>query len=225
MPRWFTAVCLVAVSIGVPSILCADPVQYVKICSLYGVDFYYDPGTDVCVNALTGETRQQTELGTWFGTIPGPGSWVTGAKEACKGGRLVRVGTFTSSDFTQVAAGKYETPLFSLKLGPEDFIANVILNGGFDVTEKSTFCLSFFDPNVIGVPHYAVIGCQNTARMQSAPGTWSFAPFRTVPPAEFAPPFQIVGYNANENWGDPPVSFNGTLSCWVCVQHAERKDK
>ena len=27
----------------------AKPVQYVKICSLYGVGFYYIPGTDVCI--------------------------------------------------------------------------------------------------------------------------------------------------------------------------------
>ena len=27
----------------------AKPVQYVKICSLYGVGFYYIPGTDMCL--------------------------------------------------------------------------------------------------------------------------------------------------------------------------------
>ena len=27
----------------------AKPVQYVKICSLYGVGFYYIPGTDMCI--------------------------------------------------------------------------------------------------------------------------------------------------------------------------------
>ncbi len=27
----------------------AKPVQYVKICSLYGVGFYYIPGTDMCM--------------------------------------------------------------------------------------------------------------------------------------------------------------------------------
>ncbi|MBI3704371.1 MAG: porin, partial [Rhizobiales bacterium] len=27
----------------------AKPVQYVKICSLYGAGFYYVPGTDTCV--------------------------------------------------------------------------------------------------------------------------------------------------------------------------------
>ena len=27
----------------------AKPVQYVKICSLYGAGFYYIPGTDMCL--------------------------------------------------------------------------------------------------------------------------------------------------------------------------------
>ena len=27
----------------------AEPVEYVKICSLYGVGFYYIPGTDMCI--------------------------------------------------------------------------------------------------------------------------------------------------------------------------------
>ena len=27
----------------------AKPVQYVKICSLYGAGFYYIPGTDMCI--------------------------------------------------------------------------------------------------------------------------------------------------------------------------------
>ena len=27
----------------------AKPVQYVKICSLYGAGFYYIPGTDTCL--------------------------------------------------------------------------------------------------------------------------------------------------------------------------------
>ena len=27
----------------------AKPVQYVKICSLYGEGFYYIPGTDICL--------------------------------------------------------------------------------------------------------------------------------------------------------------------------------
>jgi hypothetical protein len=38
----------------------ASPVQYVKICSLYGPGFYYIPGTDMCIK-VGGYVRSQTE--------------------------------------------------------------------------------------------------------------------------------------------------------------------
>ena len=37
----------------------AKPVQYVKICSLYGVGFYYIPGTDMCIK-VGGWARYET---------------------------------------------------------------------------------------------------------------------------------------------------------------------
>ena len=49
----------------------AKPAQYVKICSLYGVGFYYIPGTDMCIR-VGGYVREQTEWqsnnGMGFGT-------------------------------------------------------------------------------------------------------------------------------------------------------------
>ena len=38
----------------------AAPVQYVKICSLYGDGFYYIPGTDTCLK-MGGYVRVQAE--------------------------------------------------------------------------------------------------------------------------------------------------------------------
>jgi hypothetical protein len=51
----------------------AKPVQYVKICSLYGDGFYYSPGTDTCIK-LGGYVRVQGEYnagagGNAIGTI------------------------------------------------------------------------------------------------------------------------------------------------------------
>ena len=40
----------------------AKPVQYVKICSLYGVGFYYVPGTDMCIK-VGGWARFETAYG------------------------------------------------------------------------------------------------------------------------------------------------------------------
>lgn len=34
----------------------AAPVDYVRLCDVAGQDFYYSPGTEVCVNAVTGST-------------------------------------------------------------------------------------------------------------------------------------------------------------------------
>jgi Porin subfamily len=45
----------------------ATPVQYVKICSLYGVGFYYIPGTDMCIK-VGGYMRGQAE---WHSTDNG----------------------------------------------------------------------------------------------------------------------------------------------------------
>ena len=39
----------------------AKPVQYVKICSLYGAGFYYIPGTDTCIK-IGGFVRSENEL-------------------------------------------------------------------------------------------------------------------------------------------------------------------
>jgi IMP dehydrogenase/GMP reductase len=41
----------------------AAPVEYVKVCSAYGAQYYYSPGTDTCINADTGVTKKQTEDG------------------------------------------------------------------------------------------------------------------------------------------------------------------
>jgi Porin subfamily len=47
----------------------AKPVQYVKICSLYGDGFYYIPGTDTCLK-LGGYLRVQAEYNMGAGGIP-----------------------------------------------------------------------------------------------------------------------------------------------------------
>ena len=40
----------------------AKPVQYVKICTLYGVGFYYIPGTDMCIK-IGGWVRAEYHYG------------------------------------------------------------------------------------------------------------------------------------------------------------------
>jgi porin-like protein len=47
----------------------AKPVQYVKICSLYGDGFYYIPGTDTCIK-MGGYLRVQAEYNMGGGGVP-----------------------------------------------------------------------------------------------------------------------------------------------------------
>ncbi|MBI5911347.1 MAG: porin [Betaproteobacteria bacterium] len=49
----------------------AKPVQYVKICSLYGAGFYYIPGTDTCIK-VGGWVRMQMGYGYNGNTTNGP---------------------------------------------------------------------------------------------------------------------------------------------------------
>jgi Porin subfamily len=47
----------------------AKPVEYVKVCSLYGAGFFYIPGTDTCIK-IGGAVRVQAEFNGGAGGIP-----------------------------------------------------------------------------------------------------------------------------------------------------------
>jgi hypothetical protein len=47
----------------------AKPVEYVKICSLYGAGFFYIPGTDTCIK-IGGAVRVQEEWNAGAGGVP-----------------------------------------------------------------------------------------------------------------------------------------------------------
>jgi Porin subfamily len=47
----------------------AKPVEYVKVCSLYGAGFFYIPGTDTCIK-IGGAVRVQAEYNAGAGGIP-----------------------------------------------------------------------------------------------------------------------------------------------------------
>ena len=49
----------------------AKPVEYVKICSLYGAGYYYIPGTDVCMH-LGGYVREESSWGYGDNMTSGP---------------------------------------------------------------------------------------------------------------------------------------------------------
>jgi hypothetical protein len=61
----------------------AKPVEYVKVCSLYGEGFFYVPGTDTCLK-LGGYLRVQAEYNA------GAGGIVTGSQQMAPQGRFTR---------------------------------------------------------------------------------------------------------------------------------------
>ncbi len=48
----------------------AKPAEYVKICNMYGVGYYYIPGSDVCLK-IGGYVRAQAEVNSFFGVPNG----------------------------------------------------------------------------------------------------------------------------------------------------------
>src|SRR6516225_7211256 len=47
----------------------AKPVEYVRVCGLYGAGFFYIPGTDTCIK-LGGAVRVQAEFNAGAGGVP-----------------------------------------------------------------------------------------------------------------------------------------------------------
>ena len=111
----------------------AAPVEYVRICSLYGAGFYYLPGTDTCFKPENGDTRHQTAAGTWRSLLPYPeGRWTTSLQGECSPGKAVTLGTFKSTDFTfsDLWVKSFTAPI-PLKLKSNEFVSKVIMHGGF----------------------------------------------------------------------------------------------
>jgi hypothetical protein len=57
---------LLSVSFSSPAFA---PVEYVKVCSLYGSRFFYGPGTDSCIDSITGEVKTRFDDGGGGATI------------------------------------------------------------------------------------------------------------------------------------------------------------
>ncbi|SPF45187.1 exported hypothetical protein [Candidatus Sulfopaludibacter sp. SbA4] len=131
MKTLLSSVILVVGVLGIASNGHAQP-TYLKVCSPYGAGFYYIPGTDICIHALTGDTREASTAGVWRSQLPYPeGEWVSDPVAECGKGDLVKIGTFKSTDFTLDTAGRKETPPFSLPLYTSQFISEVMMQGGF----------------------------------------------------------------------------------------------
>ncbi|WP_235935902.1 YadA C-terminal domain-containing protein [Devosia aurantiaca] len=55
-----------AVFIALASSVNAQPIEYVRVCPIYGSGFFYIPGTERCIKPETGEIRYETANGTVY---------------------------------------------------------------------------------------------------------------------------------------------------------------
>lgn len=149
--------CLLLAGIGAS--LAAGPVEYVKVCSAYGAGFFYVPGTDNCTNAANGDTRVETANGTWRSRTPYPaGRWEKDGRLDCPG-RLVRLGTFASSDFGMNAWDRKQTAPIALPVTDKEYVTEVWMSGGFydprlagqrsgAPVSQTAFCVRSLDPSI-----------------------------------------------------------------------------
>jgi hypothetical protein len=200
----------------------ALPVEYVKICSLYGAGFAYLPGTDICINFATNDARQQTEGGTWRWRVPNsPRTWVPTLEEACQDGHLIKFGAVTGSGLALNSHTRYETNThYRLRLRQGQYIESVLYKGGFTGVGRGNFCMFYnWDDPVFGPSYSFPLGCIDTSSQANVPATLVFSPDTPIPPATVNDIY-VVGAN-----GDPwnvvsAAEIQGTLSVWLCVQDA-----
>jgi hypothetical protein len=203
----------------------AAPVEYVKICSLYGAGFYYIPGTDTCFNPILHDAREQTAGGTWrYREPPNPHTVVRAANAACRGGRLIKLGDFSSSDLTLDVHNRWITEVLPLKLGKHEYIKSVIYQGGFTGSgvDPGNFCLFYFvnDDPKFGPFFDDALGCINTAPFTDVSGAQVFTPDLPVPPTPPDPAdvFSLRGANGRLWKTLSPSDIQGELKVWLCIR-------
>jgi hypothetical protein len=115
----------------------AAPVEYVKICSLYGAGFFYIPGTDTCIK-LGGYLRVDT---TFNGSIYNQPAWSGDLGQqnryrdyfAARSRMALTVDTRTATEYGVVrtfAQADFQFTTFnSNSLNPSSFITNAAGNG------------------------------------------------------------------------------------------------
>ena len=142
MKRTFFCSLLIIPLMALPA-LAQDASTYLRVCSLYGADFFYLPGTGMCIDPTNGDSREQTAAGTFRTFIhPPEGTFTRHLRRTCEPGRVVKLGTFKSTDLTldplpvppdfdgYTYDRKHSVPL-KLTLQPNQFVSQVAMSGGF----------------------------------------------------------------------------------------------
>ncbi|ROZ78354.1 porin [Ramlibacter sp. WS9] len=203
-------------------------VEYVRICTLYGAGFHYVPGTDTCTNTTTGDTRQQTEGGTWRSLVPYPeGKWVTTPPLLeCLPGRTVTLGTFSSNDFFLNAWQRMQTRTVPVPVNRGEFVSKVIMSGGFSdprlLNRRGTngmdgLCVRSVDPTEVqNIGNGSIsppfgngmlpIGCVANSRILNMPAAYAVSATAAYPNIDS---FYIV--DGNQSFVSGPYTYGTGL--------------
>jgi len=221
-----TAVAAITIAFSIilkPANAMATPVEYVKVCEIYGAGYFYLPGTDICVDFATNDAREQTPDGTWEWIMPNNSrSWTPFPQTACLGGNLVKFADISSSNLTLNAHARYETTThYPLKLKPGQYISSVLYKGGFtgvDFAGEGNFCMFYYYNDPTYGAAYSPFGCIDTAPEASVPAALTFSPLTPIPPVTSNQVY-VLGANGSP-WDQvqSPSDIQGTLSVWLCLQ-------
>jgi hypothetical protein len=104
----------------------AKPVEYVRVCSLYGAGFWYVPGTDTCLK-IGSYVREQVEWNAGNGGVP----IGMGAADQAAAGR------FTRTDTSQLSMRTRASISVDLRTQTEYGTLRSYLEGGFQTSANS----------------------------------------------------------------------------------------
>jgi porin-like protein len=160
----------------------AKPIEYVKVCSLYGSGFYYIPGTDTCLK-VGGYVRVQAE------TNAGAGGVVTGS-----GGTMAPQGRFDLEDTNDINSRVRAAMSLDARTQTEFGTLRSYIRAAWDQTTPAVSgagttpcgvaaantCLGWWDRAFIQFAGFTVGRAQSFFDMYSASGIYTYSKPRTT---------------------------------------------
>lgn len=194
----------------------AGAVEYVRICSTFGDEYYYLPGTDICVNPSTNDARAETPAGFWRWRIPGnPIQWIQAPRKICRGGRLIEFGTLDNSNIVLNAHNRLEAAtMLPFSLDDREYVSSVIYRG--DLTAAAAdFCVFYHYTDMVDGAVYEPLGCASPSSNTRHAALLSFSPDRQAP--DTTNPLFLVAASGRLGTNMPEL-IGGSLDIWLCIK-------
>jgi hypothetical protein len=192
------------------------PVEYVRICPDFGDEYYYLPGTDICVNPSTNDARQNTPAGTWRWRIPNnPIQWIQAPRKICRGGRLIEFGTLDSSNLALNAHNRLEAAtMLPFSLADREYVSSVIYRGDL-IGAAPEICMFYHYVDMVDGAVYQPLGCATAISNARHAALLSFAP--DIQPPDTTNPLFLVGASGRLGTNLPEL-ITGSLDIWLCIK-------